>query len=71
MPHRRPHWLFAITLLASAIAHAAPNEREQKVRGDKQKMDADDFWIYNDLERGQLTGKREGKPLMVAFRCIP
>lgn len=63
--------LFLLLMMNAVVCQAAPNEREQKVRGDKQKMDADDSWIYNDLEAGQLIGKREGKPLMVVYRCIP
>lgn len=63
---------FLLLLLLVSATHAAPkNERERKVLGDKAKMDADDFWIYNDLQRGQAAAKREGKPLMVVFRCIP
>jgi len=58
-------------LFACALAAAAPNERETKVRQDKERMDADDFWIYNDLEKGMLAARRDNKPMLVVFRCIP
>lgn len=71
MRHQFTLCFLLLSLLVSAT-HAAPkNERERKVLGDKAKMDADDFWIYNDLKRGRETAKRAGKPLMVVFRCIP
>ncbi len=64
-------FVLLLLLMSAPRCQAAPNEREQKVRGDKEKMEADEFWIYNDLEEGRLVAKREGKPLMVVYRCIP
>jgi len=57
--------------LSCALVVAAPNDRETKVRKDKERMDADDFWIYNDLEEGRLAARRSLKPMLVVFRCIP
>jgi serine protease Do len=45
--------------------------REQKVRNDKVKVEADGFWIYNDFATGLLQAKKTGQPLMVVLRCIP
>ena len=50
---------------------AAGQTREQKVRGDKAKVEADGFWIYNDLAKGYAEAKKTGRPMVVALRCIP
>jgi serine protease Do len=66
--------LVACLLLSVTFTLAAdppPNPREKKVRDDKVKVEADGFWIYNDLPRAMAEAKKEGKPLVVALRCIP
>lgn len=45
--------------------------REQKVREDRQKVEAEGFWIYNDLPRAFEQAKATGKPILVVLRCIP
>lgn len=45
--------------------------REQKVREDREKVEAEGFWIYNDLAKGFEEAKRTGKPMLVVLRCIP
>ncbi|TVP99672.1 MAG: PDZ domain-containing protein [Planctomycetaceae bacterium] len=45
--------------------------REQKVREDRERVEAEGFWIYNDLERGFAEAERTDKPLLVVLRCIP
>lgn len=45
--------------------------REQKVRSDKAKVEADGFWIYNDLAKGLAEAQKSGQPLVVVLRCIP
>ena len=64
------------TLLISAVLSTlttslAAQTREQKVRGDKAKVEAAGFWIYNDLAKGFAEAKETGKPLVVVLRCIP
>jgi serine protease Do len=55
-----------------AVAQTAVAQtREQKVRGDKAKVEADGFWIYNDLAQGYAAAKKTGQPLLVVLRCIP
>jgi hypothetical protein len=53
-----------------AIAQPRPT-REQKVRSDREKVEADGFWIYNDLPKGFAEAKHSGKPMLVILRCIP
>jgi len=45
--------------------------REEKVRNDRQKVEAEGFWIYNDLAKGFAEARKSGKPLLVVLRCIP
>ena len=45
--------------------------REEKVRNDRKKVEADKLWIYNDLPQGICRGRKTGKPMLVVFRCIP
>ena len=52
-------------------AAADAQTREQKVRADRKKVEADGFWIYNDLAKGFAEAKKTGKPMLVVLRCIP
>ena len=59
-------------VLALATGGSAQNPtREQKVRGDKAKVEAEGFWIYNDLPRAFAEAKASERPLVVVLRCIP
>lgn len=59
----------ATSLLIFGISHA--QTREQKVRDDRKKVEAEGFWIYNDLAKGYAEAKKSGKPMLVVLRCIP
>lgn len=55
-----------------ATAHTSPaQDRETKVRGDRERVEADERWIYNDLPRAMEAALDEDKPLLVVLRCIP
>lgn len=58
-------------LIVTTMAVAQPASREQKVRNDKLKVEADGFWIYNDLAKAFAEAKSSGKPMLVIMRCIP
>ena len=49
----------------------AANDRETKVRSDRERVESDEHWIYNDLDRAFGEARESGKPLLVVFRCIP
>src|SRR5262245_16403736 len=59
-------WLF----IAGNLAAQQPT-REEKVRGDKAKVEAAGFWIYNDLPKAFAGAKKTNKPLVVVLRCLP
>ena len=46
-------------------------DREGAVRGDREKMQNNERWIYNDVDEGFRQAKATGKPLMVVLRCVP
>lgn len=48
-----------------------PNPRDKKVRDDKAKVEADGYWIYNDVPKAFAEAKATGKPIVVCLRCIP
>ena len=64
----------AAALLTALVCLAAPlpaQERENKVRSDRKTVEAEGYWIYNDLEKGFDEAEKSGKPLLVVLRCIP
>ena len=60
----------ACVLFAAASVHAQ-NQREIAVRSDKQRVEGDTSWIYNDLDRGFAAARSTRKPLLVLIRCLP
>ncbi|MBL8853305.1 MAG: thioredoxin family protein [Planctomycetaceae bacterium] len=65
-------WLVAwLVVLGFSGAIANGQTREEKVRNDKQKIEAEGFWIYNDLKTAFARGKQTGKPILVVLRCLP
>jgi hypothetical protein len=63
-------WL-AVTALATAAFAQAVKDRAGAVRHDREMMESDPRWIYNDYERGFAEARRLGKPLLVVLRCVP
>lgn len=64
--------LSVLTLtLTLTLPAAAQNPREKKVRDDKVKVEADGFWIYNNLPKAFDEAKKEKKPIVVVLRCLP
>lgn len=63
--------VLAALLMVFSPTGTSAQTREQKVRADRQKIEAEGFWIYNDLARGIAEAKKSGKPLLVVLRCIP
>jgi serine protease Do len=56
-------------LLATAATIA--QDRNEKVRSDREAFRDSTAWIYNNLDQGIAEAKKTGKPLLVVFRCIP
>ncbi|MDX2037837.1 MAG: Trx7/PDZ domain-containing (seleno)protein [Isosphaeraceae bacterium] len=58
-------------LLAPSFALAQNTERDKKVKADRESFSGSTEWIYNDIDAGIRAAKTSGKPILVAFRCIP
>lgn len=63
--------LLAVALLCSGATVILAQDRETKVRGDRELFAGDVRWIYNDLPKAFAEAEKSGKPLLVAMRCIP
>ena len=64
-------FICGILLLGSALVTHAAENRDEKVRNDKSTVESTGLWIYNNLDLAIAEAKRDGKPLLVTFRCIP
>ena len=60
-------WSLLVVMHPSAQAQT----RDEKVRQDKASVQANGQWIYNDLDLAMAEAKRDNKPLLATFRCIP
>ncbi len=66
--------VFLIDLaVGSGICSAAEpgGSREEKVRNDKKKVEAEGFWIYNDFPAALSEAQKTGKPIVAVLRCLP
>jgi hypothetical protein len=63
--------LIAAGLLASAASFSLGQDRDTKVRNDREAIAAAGGWIYDDIGEGLRAAKAANRPLMVVFRCIP
>lgn len=58
-----------LLLLLTSISWA--QTREEKVRQDREKVEADGYWIYNKLQEGFDQAEKNNRPMLVVLRCIP
>ncbi len=63
--------LRTLVILGFVSSLAVAQTREEKVRGDKRKIEQTGYWIYNDVAKGFREAEKSGEPLMVVLRCIP
>jgi hypothetical protein len=67
----RCHLFIALSLAMLQSVQAQSSRRELKVRADRERVEAEGFWIYNQLDLGWEQAKKQQRPLMVVLRCIP
>lgn len=58
-------------ILMSCVSSAVAQTRDEIVRGDRKKVEAAGFWIYNDLPKAFDEARKTGKPIVVVLRCLP
>jgi hypothetical protein len=63
--------LCTLFTVVGVVLEITAQTREEKVREDRRKVEAEGFWIYNDLQLAFDTAKKNGKPILVVLRCIP
>lgn len=64
--------LLLTVLLSGFLASSLPAQsREDKVRNDKQKVEAAGYWIYNDMSKAVAEAKKSGRPIVAVLRCLP
>ena len=63
--------LLCWSLLVVLPPPAQAQTRDEKVRQDKASVQANGQWIYNDLDLAMAEARRDNKPLLATFRCIP
>lgn len=63
----------ALTLAALLATRALATGQEPQIGMLQQLLEdpAASFWVYDDLERGEVMARDSGKPLLVSFRCVP
>ncbi|GIW99664.1 MAG: peptidase [Pirellulaceae bacterium] len=66
-------WLasFVVALGMVPVSHAQRPSREELVRADRARVEAEGFWLYNDLPTAYARARQESKPIVVVLRCIP
>ena len=57
-------------ITASAFSQTV-KDREGAIRDDREKLEQNERWIYNDVAAGFREAQRTGKPMMVVLRCVP
>jgi len=67
----RSRAIFACLIVCLFVGDAKSQSREEKVRGDREKVLADGYWRYNDFAGGLVEAQKTGKPIIVVLRCIP
>lgn len=68
---RRFETCAAIAMMSMVSAIAFGQTREEKVRSDREKVESEGFWIYNDMPAAYAEAERTNKPILVALRCLP
>ena len=63
--------IVAVLLGVCFISSALGQSRDEIVRSDRKKVEAEGFWIYNDLPRAFREAEKTGKPIVVVLRCLP
>lgn len=58
-------------LLTSALPAQEKLSRAEKLQLDRERVESEGRWLYNDLPAGFAQAKESGKPLMVVLRCVP
>ncbi|MCX7666678.1 MAG: PDZ domain-containing protein [Gemmataceae bacterium] len=65
------YFLAVLLVLMGWVRLEAQTPREKKILNDREKVEKEGFWIYNDLTKGFKLAQEQNKPLIVVLRCVP
>jgi hypothetical protein len=65
------HLVLSLAACLIVTGSVVGQTRDEQIANDRKKVEADGFWIYNDLPKGIAEAKKTGKPLIVILRCVP
>ena len=57
--------------LATSTLAAPPKDRKTAVLDDRKEVSADARWVYTDFGKGAADAKKDNRPMLVVFRCVP
>ena len=63
--------LMAFVVAPAISAQDVQKKRRDAVLNDKKQFGLDDYWVYDDFEKGRKEAEKTGKPMLVVFRCLP
>ena len=63
--------LLTLLVIPISVDSVYSQTRDEKVINDRENIQGDTGWFYDDLERGIEAAHKANKPLMVVLRCIP
>ena len=63
--------LLMLLATISIQAQDVQQKRRDAILNDKKYFDLDEFWVYDDFEKGRQEAEKTGKPLLVVLRCLP
>jgi hypothetical protein len=57
--------------LSAAMSAASGQDRDTKVRNDRDAFNEADDWVYNDLDAAFKQAELSKKPILAVLRCVP
>src|SRR5689334_3415769 len=68
---RTLRFLPIVTMLVALGTSIDAQERDNKVRGDREQFAGKKEWVYNNLDEARRVAREQNLPLLVVVRCIP
>ena len=59
--------LMAFVVAPASSAQDVQKKRRDAVLNDKKQLDLDDYWVYDDFEKGRKEAEKTGKPMPVSY----
>lgn len=60
--------LAGVLLVAAVPLLAEQEDRDARVRNDREQIQLDESWLYDDFDEALAIASKENKPLLVVFR---